>query len=261
MTRSQIRPANTPRPIHSVTRTASRTGMSIAILLVMAAGAAVRPGPSEAARSSGHRAPAEPSDRCSLVGRVIDKSGAPVAGVRIELFGGLATRFKGQSAVTDADGRYRFDPLETGAGRPGMLNPGMRLSHPQFVAADGKDWWDVEVPCGQDVVKDFAMVRGGSVKGELRFGEGGWILRAFDLRLISSDGQRTAYATTDNRGEFVTEALFPGEYEVQWNEPIASYAPITSVTVGAGSQTSFGATIRVSMQAEVRAETPRTAGD
>ena len=63
----------------------------------------------------------------------------PLAGVRIVLYSGLATRWKGQETTTDHDGRFRFDPLQTGAtiedrtsGR-WDLRPGMRIEHPTHV--------------------------------------------------------------------------------------------------------------------------------
>src|SRR5690606_5778719 len=50
-----------------------------------------------------------------LTGRVVDENGAAVPGVKIQLYSGLATRWEGQSTTTDADGVYRFEPLEIGS--------------------------------------------------------------------------------------------------------------------------------------------------
>lgn len=188
--------------------------------------------------------------KCTLFGRLTDEAGKPVAGAKIQLYGGFATRSIGQSAVTDGDGRYRFDPLETGAGRPGLLAPGMRIEHREMVAGDGQTWWDIDVPTGKSVEKNFAMVRGGNISGTLKFGSGDWTLREFDVRIISADQKRTWYAKTDNGGSFTTEALFPGEYIVQANDGRMNYPEIVTLTVVAAGTASFKARCLFSMRAE-----------
>jgi hypothetical protein len=186
----------------------------------------------------------------ALVGRITDDSGHPIAGVKIQLYSGFATRKAGQSATTDSDGRYRFDPLETGSGRQGVLAPGVTLTHAEYASGDGQTWWDVEVPLGQTVERNFTMVRGGTIRGTLTFGGGDWLLREFDVRIVSASKKGTAYGKTDNAGVFTTDALLPGEYTVQANDSRTDYPTIATVKVEAGKVVAFKARCTFSMTAE-----------
>ncbi len=163
-----------------------------------------------------------------LTGRIVDEAGRPLAGAKIILYSGLATRWKGQETTTDREGRYRFDPLETGSmikAEPGDrwdLRPGMRIEHPTHVSADGKSWWDITVPGidRKEHVQDFRMVPGGRLAGRVLDPKTRVPLKRLSLN-IGSPSKRNSrfhvYARTDDEGRFTSEPLFPGEYVVYVN--------------------------------------------
>jgi hypothetical protein len=148
--------------------------------------------------------------------------------VKVVLYSGLATRWKGQEATTDHDGRYRFDPLRTGAmikdepsGR-WDYEPGMRLLHPTHISADGKSWWDIRVPGidRKEHAQDFKMVPGGRLAGRVLDPRTKTPLKRLDLNIGSPTGRNPrfhVYARTDDEGRFTSEPLFPGEYVVDVN--------------------------------------------
>jgi hypothetical protein len=163
-----------------------------------------------------------------LTGRVVDEAGRPLPGVRIILYNGLCSRWKGQEATTDQDGRYRFDPLRTGAmiedGPSGRWDwrPGMRLEHPTHASADGKSWWDIRVPGidRKEHVQDFEMVPGGRLAGRVLDPKTKAPLKRLGLNIGSPTGRNPrfhVYARTDDGGRFISEPLFPGEYVVDVN--------------------------------------------
>jgi hypothetical protein len=195
-------------------------------------------------------AQAPKGDATILHGRITDEAGHPISGVRVQLYNGIATRWQGQSTTSDEDGRYRFDPLQTGGGRQGVLAPGMQIFDARYASADGKTWWDVEVPIGHDAEHNFTLIRGGTIHGTLTFGAGDWTLRDFDVRIMSTDKKRTAYAKTGPRGEFTTDALLPGEYTVQANDSRMDYPEIARMTVEPGKVASFKARCLFSMKVE-----------
>ena len=110
-----------------------------------------------------------------LEGRIATQAGEPVEGVVVTLFGGMATRWKVGETTTDADGLYRFDPLDVGTpmrgenGAPGAIAVGVQIHHPEFVSADGAWWWDLRVPAveGQVTRLDFQVRSAGSLLGVL----------------------------------------------------------------------------------------------
>jgi protocatechuate 3,4-dioxygenase beta subunit len=185
-----------------------------------------------------------------LTGTLRDQDGRPVAGATVALYGGLATRWKQQEAVTDANGIYRFDPLESGAymmnddGSFRAFYVGMRLEHPTHISADGNSWWDVEVPgtAGHVEVKDFVMTPGGFVRGAILDPVSGGGAR-LDLRVYcETEGRHFLdYVTTDEAGAFLTKPLAPGLYKVDANEPKLNYPVLGEVVVAAGKETQFTA--------------------
>ncbi len=48
-----------------------------------------------------------------LQGRIVDEAGQPLRGAKVILYAGIATRWKIAEAETGADGRYRFDSVES----------------------------------------------------------------------------------------------------------------------------------------------------
>jgi RNA polymerase sigma factor (sigma-70 family) len=179
-----------------------------------------------------------------LAGSIRDVQGRPVPGAEIVLYSGFATRMQGQSATTDRDGRYRFDPLKTGSmtkaasAGPWDLYVGMRVKHPNHVSADGKSWWDITVPNADRRVHvhDFRMVRGGKLAGQLLDPKSNTPLAGVDIRIQSPSPRNVkfhVYATTDAAGRFTSEALFPGEYVVDINSPELGYPVLGNATIAA----------------------------
>lgn len=199
--------------------------------------------------------PADDAPRTVLCGTIIDGSGRPVPGVTVQLYNGIATRWPGQKTVTDVQGRYRFDPLETGQHFFDHLVPGLTIEHDRLVSGDGETWWDIEIPVGATVEHDLVLRPGGIVKGRLTYGGGEWRLDEAEIRIISEDRQRVAYANTGRSGEFTTGPLFPGRYIVEWNKGLVDNPVITTVVVGAGAVTTFDANLRFTVTATITART------
>lgn len=182
-------------------------------------------------------APAAPGP--VLQGRIVDSRGDAVPGVRVTLWGGLATRLKGQQTTTDSDGRYQFQPLETGAqildepsGRWDLYT-GMTLEHAAMTSADGESWWDVRVSSepGTVFTRDFTMIPGGTVEGTLTSRGTGQAIPGAGLRIQHKKNGFLRYATTDAFGRFRETALFPGEYTVDLNSPQGRYPVLGSFTI------------------------------
>ncbi|MEN6365636.1 MAG: M56 family metallopeptidase [Thermoguttaceae bacterium] len=186
-----------------------------------------------------------------LRGRIIDESGNPLPGIRVVLYSGIATRFRGQEAKTNANGEYQFDPMKTGAaklrdGRPSDWYTGVQFEHDEYVPADGRSWRDIQVPMvdRHEHVVDMKMVRGGKVSGIVLDADTGKPAGQLDLRIDNGfiggkrDGEFTVYATTDNVGRFTSRPLFPGRYVIQTNDAkIANDAKIGMAVVRAGETT------------------------
>lgn len=179
----------------------------------------------------------------ALEGRVTDDAGRPIAGAKVILWGGLATRLRGEETSTDADGRYRFAPLKTGAlildepsGR-WDFHTGMTLEHPDFASADGESWWEVRVTGteGQVTRRDFKMLRGGSIEGHVTATTGGPAVAGLDLRLVHAKTGFLRYVRTDREGRFRESGLHPGEYKIDVNDPALRYPVMATVEVKAGA--------------------------
>ena len=91
-----------------------------------------------------------------LEGQITDSIGNPIPDVEIVLHSGWATRFPGQRAMTNRNGRFVFAPLETGSilfdenQQFNSLVVGIRIDCPGYRAVDGNEWWDVHVPMIQN---------------------------------------------------------------------------------------------------------------
>ena len=70
-------------------------------------------------RAAGGQDTQKPDDQAAkkggpaLEGRISDEAGLPLRGAKVILYGGMATRWKIAEAETDADGRYRFDSVQS----------------------------------------------------------------------------------------------------------------------------------------------------
>jgi len=179
-----------------------------------------------------------------LKGRILDEAGQPLAGVRVTLFGGFATRFKGQEAETDKNGAYAFDPLRSGSHIKDEENQswdqfvGMELFHPTQVSADGFSWWDIRVPGidRHEYIKDFKMMAGGDLVGTVVDAASGNGVSDLDLRVISPSphaAKFSRYARTDAEGRFSATALYPGEYVVDVNSQKLGYPVLGKIKVEA----------------------------
>jgi beta-lactamase regulating signal transducer with metallopeptidase domain len=185
-----------------------------------------------------------------LHGRVTDEQGKPIAGVQVDLYSGLATRFRGQETRTDAHGEYRFDPLETGGimltDEGGSYYTGVEFKHDQYVPADGKSWRDIQVPvqANHEEVLDIKMTLGGKVSGTVIDARSGKPVPELGLRIHNGfvhgmeDGDFQVYVTTDKDGAFTSVPLFPGRYVIDINDNnfqrLYSYPKIGAVTIRAG---------------------------
>jgi 5-hydroxyisourate hydrolase-like protein (transthyretin family) len=166
-----------------------------------------------------------------LRGRVVDEAGRPLPNVRVVLYGGVATRLRGQETQTDADGRYRFDPLSTGAmilpeTGGGQYETGVQVEHDSYVPADGQSWRDIQVPIvdRHEVVLDITMVLGGRIRGVVADSETGRPAPNLDLRIQNGflNGEKEStflvYVTTDSEGRFESAPLFPDRYVIEIND-------------------------------------------
>jgi beta-lactamase regulating signal transducer with metallopeptidase domain len=208
------------------------------------------------AKASGQGEPGA-KNGVALHGTVTAESGAPVKDVRIILYGGEATRFRGQEVTTDADGRYRFDPLKTGAyivhkPEPGEFFVGVQFKHPELVPVDGLSWHDIRVTdvAGEDKAFDMKMKRGGIGKGNVVDADSGKPASGLNLRIRNGFFKGTngdeflVYATTDEGGEFTSEPLSPGRYVIEINH--VGYRKLGSVDARAGETSQVQLTTRES---------------
>jgi hypothetical protein len=149
----------------------------------------------------------------ALEGRISDEAGRPLHGAKVILYGGMATRWKIAEAETDAEGRYRFDSVQSTlikdskTGRWGQYVD-VRVEHPTHVEADGRSWRDVRIPgiAGHVETLDLKLTPAGHIDGLLKDGWTGEPLKKLDLRIMTPPGSHGhgatfhAYATTDDRG-------------------------------------------------------------
>ncbi|NUQ63348.1 MAG: pentapeptide repeat-containing protein [Pirellulales bacterium] len=170
-----------------------------------------------------------------LRGRVADDRGKPIPGVQVVLFGGVATRWRGQETMTNTNGEYRFDPFSTGAkvfpekGEP-QFDTGVRFLHPEYVPADGNSWRDIRVPGvpGREDVLDMIMTRGGKVRGTVLDAQSGRAAAGLSLQIYNGfvdgteNGTYHTYATTAADGTFSSDPLFPGRYVIEISDQARS---------------------------------------
>ncbi len=178
-----------------------------------------------------------------LQGRIVDEQGRPVPDTTIILYSGLATRWESMRTKTDANGRYRFDPVQTGSltqvdkSKNWSYYIGVRLEHPTYTSADGLSWWDIAVPTepGTVATRDWVMTAGGTLEGTLISAENGQPLPQTNLRIMiplpNGGTKYIRYATTDDSGHFRETGLFPGEYTIDRNAhpyPVVGHATVAA---------------------------------
>ncbi|MFK7766212.1 MAG: carboxypeptidase-like regulatory domain-containing protein [Mariniblastus sp.] len=80
----------------------------------------------------------------NLIGQVTDSNGVGISGVKVKLYGGVATRFLQPETITDANGDYGFRPMKCGAlslpetGEEfAEVMVGIQLEHSDYLCADG----------------------------------------------------------------------------------------------------------------------------
>lgn len=190
-----------------------------------------------------------------LQGRIADERGRAVPDATVILFSGVATRWESMRTKTDADGHYRFDPVQVGSltqddkSKDWSYYIGVRLEHPEFTSADGLSWWDLVVPTepGTVATRDWVMTPGGTLEGILISGANDCALPGVGLRIMipdPRDGTRfLRYTTTDNEGRFRESGLFPGEYMIDRNDH--PYPVVGHATVAAGRTSSTRLTLNV----------------
>ncbi len=186
----------------------------------------------------------------NLVGRITDANGKPMSGVKVEVFGGMATRFKFDETKTDQNGWYAFEPVKGGATifseengeRKASLLVGMRLEHSSHVSSDGKSWWEQTIPYikGKTHVKNFTLIPGGTVYGRVFDAESNPVAN-FDMKMDVASPSGTAYlryVTTDESGNFKVTGLPAGICIINANDSDwANLSVIGKSTVVAGAET------------------------
>lgn len=199
-----------------------------------------------------------PRGKPVLYGRITDTEGKPIPDVEIQLYSGVATRFRGQKTTTDANGKYRFDPLKTGSeifsleslkDKTRNYYIGVQFLHPEFVPADGQSWRDLSLQLKEPYQEEFnlKMTRGGYIKGTVVDPQTGKPMPNLDLRignLFFLNDKRNwfmVYTTTDEAGQFTTAPLFPGKHLIEINDNDFQgefrYPKIGSAQVEAGKTT------------------------
>ena len=142
----------------------------------------------------------------SLLGRVVDGAGTPIAGAEVEIRGRVATGHHGErrataslraSAVSGADGRFVFDSLPSGPAELVAVASGYQPSIAQAVELSDQRSTEIEI----------VLVEGLAVPGRVRTRTGRPLA---ETRVVVGDRA----ATTDLEGRFVLDGLAPGTVEL-----------------------------------------------
>jgi hypothetical protein len=179
-----------------------------------------------------------------LQGRIVNEAEQPLRGAKVILYAGVATRWKIAEAETDADGRYRFDSVQSSMVKDQRANRwdqyvGVRVEHPTHVEADGRSWRDIRIPgiAGHVETLDLKFTLAGHINVLLKDAKTGEPLKKLDLRIMTpskSHGHGAtfdAFAKTDDQGRFRSISLFPGEYDVEVNSTTLVYPVMVIRTI------------------------------
>lgn len=193
-----------------------------------------------------------------LRGRVLDPSGAPLAGVQVrcadnvmsgaeddpffgELFSGAATTKKTR---TNAEGSFDLPALAP-------ATYAITFEHPRFASHTVRDKIVSE---GQSTeLGDVALLAGGSVTGIVRDPAGQPLPRAF-VQLVSTDGASLSFQTrTDAQGQYAFDHVRPGSYKISATRqpPGSSADPFTAILEQQASELAISITDGLSLQREL----------
>jgi hypothetical protein len=157
---------------------------------------------------------------------------------RINLYAGLATRWRIADASMQVPGAVRFENLRSTmtSGRQGSFLVGIKVEHPSLVPADGRSWRDVRIPLrpGTKQSLEIALADGGFVQGQLK-DDSGMPLAGLDLRLlqrVERDDRFVDYVKTDAEGRFRSAALAVGEYRIEQNDADRKLFGVARVEAG-----------------------------
>jgi beta-lactamase regulating signal transducer with metallopeptidase domain len=185
----------------------------------------------------------DPAKRRATFSGKLTHGGKPVAGVKVLLYGGIATRWEIARTETDANGSYGFENLAgsvTSDGKESSYYIGVQFVHPSLVPADGKSWRDVTVSTKPGTAEklNLELADGGFIEGNARRNVG------IRMYIPAKAGVRRgstlfhAYASADAQGRFHSPPLFPGQYFVEENA--GDYPLVGEVKVEAGKTTTVG---------------------
>jgi hypothetical protein len=157
------------------------------------------------------------SDRSSVAGQV-EQDGMPAAGVVLVLTGrGLSRPLV---AITDPDGRFRFEPLVGGEFLLAVRKPAHVIS-----LVNGVTWLGDDVPVavsdGRRTSVSVTVARGGVIEGVVRDPFGSPLVGAAvsvfrkSVAAASMPPLPSIVVTTNRQGAYRAYGLRPGEYLVQ----------------------------------------------
>ena len=176
-------------------------------------------------RSGKNEKRVELSSLASIVGRVLDAGGAPIASARVaalrlhgeETMTFLPEEAQGLSAVSELDGTFRIEGLDPGAYAVSLVG--------------NEDWASrterVDLPPGGSVKTEVRAQRAQSISGTLT-GPGNRRISAFEVHAMR-DGTLVGTSVTDKEGEFSIKGLVPGDYQITtelYDQELAMREPI-----------------------------------
>ena len=137
----------------------------------------------------------------SVSGTVRDAAGAPISGAVVY----LCEQYCNDTAVTNADGRYRFDGF-----LPGTYTA---VAWTFFDLAQSRQ---IDIAAGAETAGvDFALVRGGWISGSVRRAATGEPLADVSIDVRNGSGESVGRAYADGDGRYRTSALPAGTYVVE----------------------------------------------